>query len=61
MLSWLTLGEHEALTRDLRRVGILIPAEGKPTIPPRLYPTDSRGNLHLSAAPLWEAQKCFAA
>ena len=42
MLCWLTFGEHEALKRDLKRAGILIPAEGKPTIPSRLYPADGR-------------------
>ena len=42
MLCCLAFGEHEAPKRDLKRVGIAIPAEGKPTIPLRLYPTDSR-------------------
>ena len=26
MLCWLAFGEHEALKRDLKRVGILVPA-----------------------------------
>ena len=44
MLCWLAFGEHEALKRDLKRARILIPAEGKPTIHLRLYPTDNRDN-----------------
>ena len=39
---WLGFGEHEALKRDLKRAGILIPAEGNPTMPSRLYPADGR-------------------
>ena len=54
MLCWLTFGDHEAFKRDMKRVRILIPAKGKPTIPPRRYPTDSRDIP--SAAPPWEAQ-----
>ena len=42
MLCWLTFGEHEALKRDLKRAGVLIPAEGKPTILLRIYPADGR-------------------
>ena len=42
MLCWLAFGEHEALKRDLKRFGLLIPVEGKPTSPSRLYPADSR-------------------
>ena len=42
MLCWLAVGEHEALKSDLKRVGILIPAEGIPTSTARLLPTESR-------------------
>ena len=42
MLCWLAFGEHEALKRDMKRAKILILAEGKPTIPSRLYPADGR-------------------
>ena len=42
MLCWLAFGEHEALKRDLKRVGILIPAEGIPTSTARIFPTESR-------------------
>ena len=51
MLCWLAFGEHEALKRDLKRVGILIPAEGKHTIPPRIYSADHRETA-LRRAPL---------
>ena len=44
MLCWLTFGEHEALKRDMKRVGILILAQGIPTSTARLYPTESRAN-----------------
>ena len=57
MLSWLAFGEHEALKRDMKRARILIPAEGKPTIPLRVYPADSRDN---SPPPLpLGSPKCF--
>ena len=59
MLCWLAFGEHEATKRDMKRARILIPAEGKPTIPPRLYPTDSRANT-LRRSP-WEAQNALLA
>ena len=42
MFCWLAFGEHEALKRDLKRAGILIPAEGIPTSTARLYPADGR-------------------
>ena len=42
MLCWLAFGEHEALKRDMKRAGKLIPAKGKPTILLRLYPADGR-------------------
>ena len=42
MLCWLAFGEHEALKRVTKRVRILIPAEGKPTFTPRVYPADRR-------------------
>ena len=42
MLCWLASGEHEALKRDMKRVGILIPARGKPTTTARIFPTESR-------------------
>ena len=58
MLCWLAFGEHEALKRDMKRVGILIPAEGKHTIPPRIYPADRRGTP-LRRPPLG-GPKCFA-
>ena len=43
MICWLAFGEHEALKGDMQRARILIPAEGKHTIPPRIYPADRRG------------------
>ena len=43
MLCWLAFGEHEALKRDLKRGGILIPAQGIPTSTARIYPADGRG------------------
>ena len=42
MLCWLAFGEHEALKRDVKRVGIFILTEGILTIPARIYPTASR-------------------
>ena len=51
MLCWLAFGDHEAFKRDMKRVGIFIPAEGKPTIPPRIYPADSRAST-LRRSPL---------
>ena len=51
MLCWLAFGEHEALKRDMKRVGILIPAEEKLTIPPRIYPADRRA-ITLRRPPL---------
>ena len=42
MLCWLAFGEHEALKRDMKRVGILIRAQGIPTSTARLFPTESR-------------------
>ena len=59
MLCWLAFGEHEALKRDLKRVGILIPAEGKPTSTPRIYPTGSRAII--LRRPPWEAQNALLA
>ena len=44
MLCWLASGEHEALKGDMSPVGILIPAEGKPTRMGRIFPTESRDN-----------------
>ena len=55
MFCWLAFGEHEALKRDLKPVGILILAEGKPTIPSRLYPAATV--KHPSAAPLRDAHR----
>ena len=52
------VGEQEALKRGLKRVGILIPAEGKPTIPLRIYPADGR-ETPLRRTPLG-GPKCFA-
>ena len=54
MLCWLAYGEHEALKRDMKRLGILIPAEGKPTSTARLFPTESR--VTALRRPPWEAQ-----
>ena len=51
MLCWLAFGDREAVKGDMKRVGILIPAEGKPTIPLRLYPADSRATT-LRRSPL---------
>ena len=51
MLCWLAFGEHEALKRDLKRVGILIPAEGIPTSTARIYPADRRA-ITLRRPPL---------
>ena len=59
MLCWLAFGEHEALKRDLKRVGILIPAEGKPTSTARIYPTQSRETT--LRRPPWEAQNALLA
>ena len=42
MLCWLAFGEHEALERDMKRVGILIRAQGIPTSTARIFPTGSR-------------------
>ena len=42
MLCWLSFGEHEALKRDLKRAGILIPAQGIPTSTARIYLADGR-------------------
>ena len=58
MLCWLTFGEHEALKGDMKRARILIPAEGKHTIPLRIYPADRRENA-LRRPPLG-GPKCFA-
>ena len=44
MLCWLAFGEHEALKRDMKGAGILIPAQGIPTSTARLYPTEIRAN-----------------
>ena len=44
MLCWLAFGEHEALERDIKRVGILILAQGIPTSTARIFPTKSRAN-----------------
>ena len=51
MLCWLAFGEHEALKRDLKRVGILIPAQGIPTSTARIFPTESRA-ITLRRPPL---------
>ena len=42
MLCWLAYGKHVTLKRDMKRVGILIPVEGKYAFPPRVYPADGR-------------------
>ena len=44
MLCWLAFGEHEALERDMKGAGILIPAQGIPTSTARIFPTESRAN-----------------
>ena len=52
MFCWLAFGDHEAFKRDMKRVGILIPAENKKlTIHTRVYPADSRDNA-LRRSPL---------
>ena len=51
MLCWLAIGEHEALKRDMKRARILIPTQGKLTIPLQIYPTASR-EIALSAPPI---------
>ena len=51
MLCWLASGEHEALKGDMKRAGILIPAQGKLTILLQIYPTASRA-IALSAPPM---------
>ena len=58
MLCWLAFGDHEALKGAMKRAGILIPTEGKPTIPPRIYPADRRETT-LRRPPLG-GPKCFA-
>ena len=54
MFCWLAFGEHEALERDMKGAGILIPAEGIPTSTARIFPTQSR-DITLCRL-LWEAQ-----
>ena len=54
MLYWLAFGEHVALKRDMKRAGMLIPAEGIPTSTARIFPTESRDIT--PAALLREAQ-----
>ena len=44
MLCWLASGEHEALQRDMKRVRMLITAEGRTTSTARDYPTEPRDN-----------------
>ena len=51
MLCWLAFGDHEAFKRDMKRARILIPTEGKLTIPRQIYPTASRDTT-LSAPPM---------
>ena len=51
MLCWLAFGDHVALKRDVKRVGILIPAEGIPTSTTRTTIVEPP-----SAALPWEAQ-----
>ena len=51
MLCWLAFGEHEALKRYMKRVRILIPAEGIPTSTTRIYPADRRA-ITLRRPPL---------
>ena len=51
MFCWLAFGDHEAFKRDMKRVGIFIPAEGKPTIHLRIYPADNRATT-LRRSPL---------
>ena len=59
MLCWLAFGEHEALKRDIKRVGILNPAEGIPTSTARIFPSERRV-LPLRRPP-WEAQNVLLA
>ena len=40
--SGASTGEHEAVERDMKRVRILIAAEGIPTSTARVYPTERR-------------------
>ena len=54
MLCWLAFGDHEAFKRDMKRVGILIPAQGIPTSTARIFLR--RAVQSPSAALLWEAQ-----
>ena len=72
IFCWLAFGKHEALKGDWKGVVVLFHAEGKPTIPSRLYPNYSmpRENRqfhldftprtavkHPSAAPLRDAHR----
>ena len=54
MLCWLAFGEHGALKGAMKRARILIPAEGKPTLKARIFPTESR--VIALRRPPWEAQ-----
>ena len=63
MLCWLAFGEHEALKRDMKRIGILIPAQGIPTSTARIFPTESRditfrrlsvGGSNVLLASIWK-------
>ena len=43
MLCWLAFGEHEALKRYMKRIGILSPAEGIPTSTSRVHDISVHG------------------
>ena len=58
MLCWLAFGDHEAPKSDVKRVGILILTEGKPTFAPRIFPADGRETPH--PPPPLGTPKCFA-
>ena len=60
MFCWLAFGEHEALKGDVKRAGILIPAEGKPTIRPRIHPADRR-ETPLRRPPMGGPMLCWLA
>ena len=51
MLCWQACGEHAALKRYKKRIGILILAEGKPTSTARLFITEGNA-IPLRRTPL---------
>ena len=48
MLSWLAVGDHEALGRDMPRAPTITLTSGKTTIPARIYPRDRRNTTTIT-------------